>query len=276
MAVFTRAALRATGMSDSRLRTAVRSGAVVRVGHDRYVEPGSVCPREAVLAAQGTGVALGGPSAARMHGLPAADERIHVVVRNGGGQRLHQPGVVVRQTRDWEAENIAGVTVTPLARTLVDVARELPLQESVPILDAGLRAGVQSTDLVAGLVGRSPGNARARRAIGLADKRAESPLESLLRLALVLGELPPDDLQHHVREEGRAVARVDLWYPGLVVEADGFDFHRNRADYRADRRKGQAYARLGLLLLRFSWEDVSSSPDAAVATVRATLRHCVS
>lgn len=92
-------------------------------------------------------------------------------------------------------------------------------------------------------------------------------------IALGPGRTSPDDIQHVVREHGRFVARVDLWYDGVVAEADGFAHHSNRRDYRADRRKGQAFARLGLLLLRFSWEDIQLAPDAVIATVRDVLRH---
>lgn len=108
---------------------------------------------------------------------------------------------------------------------------------------------------------------RARRAIGLADPRAESPLESFLRLVLIEGGLPPEDLQHELADEdGRTVARVDIWYDGVAVEADGFAFHRERASYRRDRWRAQELATRGVLYLPYSWEDVSFAPARVVMT----------
>lgn len=96
-------------------------------------------------------------------------------------------------------------------------------------------------------------------------------LESRLRLLLVLDGLPPHDVQHEVAARGEFVARVDLWYEGLVVEADGFAFHSTREHYRRDRRRQRALTRLGLGYLPFAWEDVHHYPDQAVEDVRVTL-----
>ena len=70
-----------------------------------------------------------------------------------------------------------------------------------------------------------------------------------------------------------AIAIADLAYvlARLLIEADGFEFHRERSDYRKDRRKANAFLVGGWMLLRFSWEDVMGSPDYVVATVRAAL-----
>ncbi|HVF21253.1 MAG TPA: DUF559 domain-containing protein [Mycobacteriales bacterium] len=57
----------------------------------------------------------------------------------------------------------------------------------------------------------------------------------------------------------------------LIVEADGYEFHRSRASYRDDRRCGNAYTRAGWRFLRFSWEDVVDHPDEVVAHVRDLL-----
>jgi hypothetical protein len=237
----------------------------VRVARDRYTDSAPLAV-ERFVAAPGSRTALAGASAARAWGLPVDDERVTVVVPHGCRRSVLPAGVEVRHTRDWDVVERDGVLVTDLGRTLLDIARTEPLDVAVPVLDAGLRLGAAAAG-----IGGMPGDVRARRAFDLADPRAESPLESLLRLTLTLAGLPPADLQHTVREQGRFVARVDLWYPGVVVEADGFAFHRARADYRNDRRKGQTFGRLGLLVQRFSWENVVGMPDYTVASVRKTV-----
>ncbi|WP_307873777.1 MULTISPECIES: DUF559 domain-containing protein [unclassified Frankia] len=100
------------------------------------------------------------------------------------------------------------------------------------------------------------------------DARAESPLESRLRLALADRGLRPAEVQFAVVDEvGRPVARADLAYPEqrLLVEADGAVFHRDHAGdpqplYR-DRERQNALARLGWTVLRFTWSDVLTRPD---------------
>lgn len=258
-------------MSDTGVARALLRGDLVRVGRDRYTAPGVVPARERLIAVPGTRTALSHGAAARAWGLPCDDPSSHVSVPHGARRRALPADVVVHQSRSWRAHVRDGVALTTLDQTLADVAMTAPIRTSLPVLDAGLRAGASPVAVERAIGARAPGRRRALCALRLADPRAESPLESLLRLLLVEAGLPPDDVQHEVRETGRFVARVDLWYEGVIVEADGFEFHASRADYRRDRRKGQAFARLGLLVLRFSWEDVVHHPDAVVATVRRTL-----
>lgn len=228
-----------------------------------------------IVRALAPAVALSHLTAARAWGLPVPDGAgDHLLVHHGGHHRSLPVGVYVHQARCWPVIEVDRVPITEPLRTALDVARCEPRRVSLPVLDAALAAGLVSAPrlAVAATSLRGRGAGRARATVALADARAESPLESLLRLALVEAGLPPDDVQHTIRERGRFVARVDLWYEGVVVEADGFGYHREREDYRSDRRKGQAFARLGLLLLRFSWEDVVHHPDDVVRTVETALR----
>lgn len=267
----TRRELRALGIDDQRLRTLLRRREWLAVGYDRYVPTAAIPVDPTLVAAAGGGVALSHLTAARAWGLPVDDDgAIHVQIRADTRRRATPGRTRVHRTRRWDAIRLDGVPVTPLARTLADVAASEPLHRSVPVLDAGLRHTTRGAVAAATPHGGRPA-ARSRAALALADERAESPLESRLRLLLVRAGLPPHDLQHEVRCHGRFVARVDLWYEGLVVEADGFAFHSARADYRRDRRRQRALVRLGLAYLPFAWEDVHHHPEQVVEDVRSTL-----
>lgn len=76
------------------------------------------------------------------------------------------------------------------------------------------------------------------------------------------------DCQVFIRGVGRVDLLVDGW---LVIEADGYEFHRSRADYRNDRRRGNALAARGYALLRFSYEDAVHHPGYVAGTVREVL-----
>jgi very-short-patch-repair endonuclease len=93
--------------------------------------------------------------------------------------------------------------------------------------------------------------------------QSESVLESLLRVLLEDHGLRPPHAQYVVRDERRRfVARADFAYPRerLLVEADGRAWHDAPDRRDDDRRKANAFERLGWRLLRFTWADVVHRP----------------
>lgn len=88
-------------------------------------------------------------------------------------------------------------------------------------------------------------------------------------------EPPPRPVPQFVvrNEDGSFLARVDFCWPalGLIVEADGFAFHADRAAYRKDRERLNGLERLGWRVLRFTWEDVVSRPDYVLELVAECL-----
>jgi very-short-patch-repair endonuclease len=168
-----------------------------------------------------------------------------------------------------------GLVVTRPARTVADLCVVLPLAQAVAAADSALRSRlVLAAELVARLQGGpAPGSRRRRRVAALLDARSESVLESLLRVLLAEAGLPTPCTQVPLRADGVLVARVDFCWPAsrLVVEADGFAFHRDRVAYRRDRERLNQLESLGWRVLRFSWEDVIGRPDYVVALVRGCL-----
>lgn len=78
-------------------------------------------------------------------------------------------------------------------------------------------------------------------------------------------------MQVELDDVGRVDVLIDGW---LVVEADGFEDHANRAGYRADRRRGVAGVVGGWVTLRFGYEDITLRSAAVTTAVLATLaRH---
>ena len=100
---------------------------------------------------------------------------------------------------------------------------------------------------------------------GLADGRAESVLESMARVALVLGGLPPE-VQVWI---GRM--RVDLMIGNVIIELDGFEHHSNRADYRRDRRRCNALTAARLSGAALLVGGRRRPPEYVVAKVREAL-----
>lgn len=135
--------------------------------------------REAIIA---------GRAAAYLHGVywVADSAPIELI----GRHRRPTRGVVIRDERigDDEARGHDGRYVTTAARTAFDLARHLPRNEAVAILDAlSARSGVTAVEVHA-VADRYPG-ARglpaARLAVDLMDGGAQSREETALRLYLV-------------------------------------------------------------------------------------------
>ena len=170
---------------------------------------------------------------------------------------------------------IDGVPCTTAERTVLDLSRELPLEEAVVAADSAIRQRLVPTAALTIRLSAAWGRraAAARTVAGALDPLAESVLETLLRLTLRDAGLRPVT-QHEIRDaDGRLVARVDFCWPAerLVVEADGFAFHADRAAYRRDRERLNALERLGWRVLRFTWEDVRGRPEHIVSLVRGCL-----
>ena len=158
-------------------------------------------------------------SAAVLHRLPvwaAAIERVHVTrSRTGHGKRrslVHAHSAPLEKT---DLVLVDGIAVTSIARTVLDLARTLPMDQAVALGDRAVREGLSPDILAAGLVRmeRWPGVRRARRAVDFLDPRSESVGESVSRVLLRTDGLPVPDLQQEIiGPDGRVVARVDvLW-----------------------------------------------------------------
>lgn len=204
-------------------------------------------------------------------------ERPHVTVPRNSSRFLREDVVAHRADRGPTDVVVRdGVLLTTPLRTVLDLGRRLPMPEGVAVLDSALRSRAVRRRQLGKAVGsgRGPGSRALTRAVSLADPRSDSFLESYCRALLAAAGLAPERTQHWiVGPGGRRVARVDFAWPAyrLVVEVDGYEFHADRARYRADRRRQNAIELAGWLVLRFSWEDVLGRPDAVVASVRRGL-----
>ena len=182
----------------------------------------------AVLLTLGAGPVVSHASAARVHDLivPRAesdDVRVTAVDqwRRGRGYRVARAALPDDDVLPWLAFG-----ATSVSRTLVDCAREWSLTDSVIAIDAALHElKVDRAELHRAVLAGTHrvGIAGAARALELADGRAESPLESRGRLAMLSVGLPRPELQVEIHDDAGFIGRVDAWYEdaGVAVEFDG-------------------------------------------------------
>jgi hypothetical protein len=229
----------AAGWSDDEVRRLLRIGDLSRVRRGSYVVgslPDEPVRRHrvaitAAVEALGGGAVISHTSAAVLHGLPlwgVGLHRVHVTrARASGGRRGR---IVHVHTAPLEADEIAlvdGVAVTSVARTVVDVARTVPFEQGVVVLDAALALDMVEGEQLAEALLRArgwPGCPAARRAVAFAEPGAQSVGESRSRVAIQRAGLPPPVLQWEVCDAaGCSLGFADFGWPRLraVGEFDG-------------------------------------------------------
>jgi hypothetical protein len=164
-----------------------------------------------------------------------------------------------------------GLLLTTDARTVVDLARELPLREAIVTVDHALRVATSRADLQLVLDRQFgwPGIQRARTAIAFGDPRSESALESIARLSFAAAGLPEPILQAQFWDgEQWLPERTDFWFPQFrtVVEADGLAKYdaatvsERRRLLRQSFVRDQRLADRDVEIIHFGWEDAVLTP----------------
>ncbi len=294
--VFTVADARRAGLTPDDVRSAIRTRAWHRLRRGVYVPAArwlelAADPRArhlllcaAALAVLGPGPVVSHSSAARFHGLVlprGADDDVRLTHpdqwRVGRGYRI---AAAALPPEDVVGAGAYGVT-TP-ARTLADCARDWSLTDAVVAMDAALHGQLAGRGEVEAAVLRQThwaGIGAAARALGLADGRAESPLETRGRLALLAAGLPRPELQVELHGPRGFVARVDAWYEeaALALEFDGRVKYADPRDGRTpnavlwdEKRREDAIRDLDVRVVRITNDDVAA-PEPLCARVAERL-----
>jgi Protein of unknown function (DUF559) len=226
-APFSRAEARSAGISDKELR----SGRYQRLFYDLYlsaqiiVTPAlrakavlKVCPRGSQIS-HFTAAELWGaivPSQPLTH-LSCPEPGSRTERRGVGCHRLSSHAGVVR---------FRGIRVSSPEQTFIDLACMLSLVDLVVLGDSLVKAKRTTVDRLATAVKawRGRGSRPALRAVAFVREGVDSPMESRLRMLMVLAGLPEPQVNRIVWDgAGNWEKRFDLCYPDLmlVIEYDG-------------------------------------------------------
>lgn len=162
-------------------------------------------------------------SAARVYDLPiptSADE--HVSVRRAGLRRRHR-GVRAHVGRSTVVRVVDGVPVSEPRMLFVEMAETLSLVDLVVLGDAMVRRRLVSPDDLVRFCAEvhHKAAARARRAAAYVRPHVDSPMETRLRMLLVLAGLPEPRVNLTIRDEvGDVVRKYDLSYPEVRVAVE--------------------------------------------------------
>lgn len=268
-----------TYMTRRAFESAVDSGVLERIWQGIYClgEPDDGLRLRGLDLSCGTTVAACLGTAAAMYGFDTeAPADLHVL--SPPNSHLRSADGLVVHRRDGAPLNVVdGRPATAPAWTAVEVARSLWRPRALATLDAALRSGTcarpEMWRAAIEQAGRR-GIVAVRDLIPLADGRAESPMESEARLAMIVGGLPIPELQYEIIDGNGELRRVDFAWPEqrVAVEYDGLDWHSGPDAMRRDRRRTAALLDVGWTVIAIVFEDVRCRSKEFVARIYAQLR----
>ena len=259
------------GHTSHSLTRAVRRGEVIRARQGHYCSP-------ELAPAQIRAVRVGG----RLTGLAAADAygfwtpshaELHVAV-NQHARGLRAPDDARARLSERTGGAVARWGATPAGGTrglvdpaacLLDIARRHPPLIAFAVAESALAGSVISMAAWQRALNTLPACARGK--LEAADRKSESGGESQLRFHLLSMHV---ELRQQVRFRG--VGRVDfLIGNGLIIEADGAEFHTSRTAFEEDRRRDALLTAQGYRVLRFSYTQIVSRWTEVEAAIRAAI-----
>jgi len=239
---------------------------------------------------------FGGPFAAEMAALLACDPRSAVGCRSAlgvwglpgrpagvvditipHGVRAGRPGIRYHRVAALPDQDVTvrhGLRVTTPARTLVDLAATTPPAELERLIEEMQVQRLATTEEIRAAIHRGagrPGIRKLREAAALSldeplltRSEAERRLRSLLRSAAL--PMPKTNVK-------RAGWEVDAVWDRhrLVVEVDGYEYHRPRARFERDRRKDAQLMLAGYRVLRITWRQLTREPETVIAIIAGAL-----
>lgn len=274
---FTRAQALAAGITDSQLRGPRFRKLFTGVYVDARVPDHPVVTARAGLLLHPPGAWASHSTAARLHGLPVpTDPMAHISVatpsdrRRAEGLRSH-----VGAPREIEVRD--GVRVSGPHQLFRELAATLTLVDLVVLGDALVRAGRTTPEALvrACEADRSRHSVTALKAARYVRADVDSPMETRLRMLLVLAGLPEPEVNVRIRDEdGRVVRRYDLSYPSvrLIVEYDGRQHVEVVANWEADLRRREAIDENEWRILVVTSAGIYKTPGETVARVHRALR----
>lgn len=178
------------------------------------------------------------------------------------------------KTRTWR-----GVLVSTPIRMFIELASMLDLVDLVVAGDSMLRVlGLTAEQLVTGLAKtRDYWSPAARYAAQFVRDDVDSPMETRLRMLIVLAGLPEPQVNVKVREQdGNVILRFDLAYPSvrLAVEYDGRQHVEIIENWESDLDRGDLVDEAEWHILKVTAKGIYVDPGRTVERVRRALERC--
>lgn len=180
---------------------------------------------------------------------------------------------VVRTDPLLEPVVVDGVKLDAAEEILLACARDLGLLDLLVIIDGALDRGDVDPDRLGRFASsRRRGARHLRAALDLADPRAESPWETVLRLFHVVSEAPVEPQREILDETGCFGARADFWVIGTrsIHEYDGA-VHLERRQQQTDLARARRLSDAGWTRRGYTSHDLLRTPVGILRDVDRAL-----
>ena len=199
----------------------------------------------------------------------SASGLVHITVAGDGG-RKRRAGIRLHRSRTLEPHDTTtnrGIPITTPIRTIVDIARTLngrPLEQALDVAEQ--RGLVDFAELRQRPIPASLQAVLSLYTAGSTVTRSEME-ERFLQLCDDHGVRRP---QVNTRIEGEEVDFV--WRDArLIVEVDGYRYHRSPSAFESDRARDVMLALAGWQVLRFTWSQLTARPQWVARAVAKRL-----
>jgi very-short-patch-repair endonuclease len=244
---------------------------VYAVGHTRLTAKGRWM---AAVLACGDRSVLSLRDAAALHDLrQVGSGAVHVTAPS----RHNLPGIRCHYDRALHGEDrtvIEAIPVTSLARTYLDLAEIVDHGHLIDLLEAGQRQNKLDVRAIEAVIARNPGRHGIRPLTTAIAELSDDPpllqshLERAFRALIRDHGLP--EPQYNVYVEDELVDAV--WREQrLVVEVDGWNYHRTRRSFQNDRRRDRKLLRAHWRAARFTGDEVTYETGAVAAELSELL-----
>ncbi|MBN3509948.1 Transcriptional regulator, AbiEi antitoxin, Type IV TA system [Mycobacterium sp. 88mf] len=255
----------------------VRDGEIVRLWHGVY----SLGPPDTFRRLCGLDLLSETPivgclgTAAQFYGFDTENTvRTHVL--DPGVRMRPSPDIMVHQRIGAPLKKVDGRLLTAPAWTAIELARTLRRPRALATLDAAPRSGtcaaVELEHALKEQRGRR-GVVKVRELLPHADGRAESPMESEMRLVFIDWGLPTPELQYEIVDRHGQLWRVDFAWPEcrVAAEYDSMDWHANPVAVKHDRMKSARLQEIGWISVPAVVDDVRRYPAELCSRIRSHL-----
>ncbi|MEA2495874.1 MAG: hypothetical protein QOJ29_3785 [Thermoleophilaceae bacterium] len=250
----------------------IRRG-VYAVGHERLVPEGRFL---AAVFAGGADAVLSHRSAARHWGLVRYDGRIEVTT-----PRNRRQGKDVRYSRasveSLDRTEHRGIPITTVGRTLLDLGAVAPKRVPKAFEQADQLDLLDVTDLERLIQKheRRPGTAALRRLVVSARSWrgiTRSELEARFRSLLDQAGLPAPRINEGIALDELFIEADAVWPDAkLIVELDGYAYHRGATAFERDRARDRAAVAAGWRVIRVTWKQLATEPKQLIRDLRRAL-----
>lgn len=218
-----------------------------------------------------------GPDAVLSHGTAASlwgiDKRWRTPFEVTVPSTRRRPGIRIHRTKltRGDIRRHDGIRVTSPARTVLDISPRLTDRALTRAVNDLRIAGFLRPHDLRDLLNRCPTHHGAPRLQALADPQSgptRSELEDAFQDLSTRFGLPPALVNARV-----AGYEVDVLFPEekVIVELDGYGFHRSKESFERDRERDATTLAHGFVTVRITWKRLTDRPENEAARLHQIL-----